>query len=100
MPFTQEGWIGSGGGVYKIVNARTKRVYIGSTNNFRNRFNEHYYRLSDGTHHNTELQNDFRRLDDLKFIVVQRVFDTSRESLRRAERAEMAKYLSYMSYNR
>ena len=100
MPLTQVGVIGSGGGVYKIVNARTGRVYIGSTNNFQQRFNEHYYRLSNGTHHNIALYNDFRLLYDLRFIVVQRFFDTSPERLRRAELAEMAKYSPFQLYNK
>ncbi len=100
MPLTQGGVIGSGGGVYKIVNTRTGRVYIGSTHNFLNRFNEHYYQLSNGTHHNTALQNDFRLLYDLRFIVVQRLLDTSSGMLRRVELDEMAKYLPFQLYNR
>ena len=100
MPLTQGGMIGSGGGVYKIVNTRTGRVYIGSTNNFLKRFNEHYYRLSRGTHHNDALQSDFHLLYDLRFTVVQRLLDTSERSLRSAEIAEMAGHLPFQLYNK
>lgn len=46
-------------GIYKIVNSRNKRVYIGSTVNFQNRFAQHLKMLREGNHHCKQLQNDW-----------------------------------------
>lgn len=66
-------------GIYKIVNSRNKRVYVGSASNFQRRFTEHLKALRDGTHHNQQLQNDWDLYgeDCFTFKVVEVVEDKS-----------------------
>jgi group I intron endonuclease len=44
------------GGIYKISNTIDERIYIGSTNNFQKRYNDHKKKLSIQTHANKYLQ--------------------------------------------
>lgn len=47
-------------GVFKIVNKRTGKVYVGSSNTNLDRLIDSYWnKLYSGTHHNNELQSDF-----------------------------------------
>lgn len=43
-------------GIYKISNTIDERIYIGSTNNFQKRYNDHKKKLSIKTHANKYLQ--------------------------------------------
>lgn len=45
--------------VYKIVNAVNRRVYVGSTGNFRQRSNRHFKDLRNGAHRSRFLQRDY-----------------------------------------
>jgi group I intron endonuclease len=45
--------------VYRIFNKSNGRMYIGSTNNYMVRKNEHFGNLRNGTHHNKYLQADY-----------------------------------------
>ena len=55
-------------GVYKILNLLNGRVYIGSTINFRKRYNHHFYFLNANKHRNQFLQNDFNKCGVENFI--------------------------------
>ena len=47
-------------GVFKIINRRTGKVYVGSSNTNLDRLIDSYWnKLYSGTHHNIELQSDF-----------------------------------------
>lgn len=55
--------------VYRIVNLKTKRVYIGSTSNFQVRKHEHFGSLRKGNHHNVFLQSDFKIYGETSFFM-------------------------------
>jgi len=56
------------GGVYRILNTRNGRVYIGSAQSFKKRWFIHQRQLQAGNHHCTFLQNDFNKHDSDSFI--------------------------------
>lgn len=60
-------------GIYSIISKSNNKVYIGSTNNLRLRFQKHYSVLKNNKHHNKILQNHCNKygLNDLDFCVIQ-----------------------------
>lgn len=46
-------------GIYRIVNTKTGRCYVGQTNDLARRKDEHMRKLRNGKHSNKQLQNDF-----------------------------------------
>lgn len=46
-------------GVYRILNTSNGRAYVGSTKNAKNRKNDHFKMLRNGTHHSKHLQNAY-----------------------------------------
>lgn len=46
-------------GVYILFNRKTKKTYIGETNNLVRRLNQHVEGLKKGSHHNYKLQKDW-----------------------------------------
>ena len=48
-------------GIYSICNLLNNKRYIGSTNNFYNRFHEHKCLLRNNKHHNMHLQNAYNK---------------------------------------
>lgn len=48
-------------GLYVIINKITKKIYIGSTNNFRTRFLRHKNNLLNNKHKNSHLQNSVNK---------------------------------------
>lgn len=68
--------------VYRILNIRNKRVYIGSTNDFETRKQEHLGQLRKKKHINRFLQSDFNDFKEDSFVF-EIVFDyfKTRESM-------------------
>src|SRR6188768_4031213 len=68
--------------VYRILNIRNKRVYIGSTNDFEIRKSEHLGQLRKKKHINRFLQSDFNDFKEESFVF-EIVFDyfKTRESM-------------------
>jgi group I intron endonuclease len=60
-------------GIYRIINLSNGRVYIGSTNNFVKRKNEHLSRLRLNRHGNTFLQNDFNKCGGFESFVFEMI---------------------------
>jgi group I intron endonuclease len=60
------------GGIYKISNTIDSRIYIGSTNNFTKRYNDHRKKLSVKTHANKYLQAFYNKYgsDSMLFEVL------------------------------
>ncbi len=60
-------------GIYKIINNKTKKIYIGKSNNIPNRWLTHKSDLRLGIHHNANLQKDYGLygLDTFKFGVIE-----------------------------
>ena len=48
-------------GIYKIINTKNNRIYIGSAKLFSTRLSQHLGSLRKGTHHNKFLQHDFNK---------------------------------------
>jgi group I intron endonuclease len=61
--------------IYAIRQKSTNKYYIGSTNNFKNRFYRHKSSLKLNKHHSIKLQRTYNKygLDDLEFIVIENV---------------------------
>lgn len=55
-------------GIYKIVNLKNSKVYIGSTTNFSRRKKEHFKRLKANNHGNPHLQHSYNKYKEESFI--------------------------------
>lgn len=55
-------------GIYSIENSINKKRYIGSTNNFNRRKNNHYLDLRKNNHHSIILQNAYNKYGENNFI--------------------------------
>lgn len=64
-------------GVYKIVNRKDGKFYIGSSVNIEKRLNSHRKALIEGNHNNKYLQNAWNKygIDSFDFIVIEEVKD-------------------------
>lgn len=78
-----ENWIG----IYYIKCLSTGNMYIGSSINIRERWQQHVSLLRRGTHHSTYLQNSWNKYgeDNFEFGVLLRLFEDNEEVLRKAE---------------
>ena len=61
------------GGVYKIINKINNKYYVGSTSNFKKRWNQHIKLLNRNKHKNDYLQNVWNKYGEksFEFIVVE-----------------------------
>lgn len=80
-------------GVYAIENIETGRLYVGSSNNVRDRVLDHLRGLSLGSHPNQPLQTDFKRLGPDYFEVYLLVRNVSISSLTMSESAQISKLI-------
>lgn len=65
------------GGVYLIDNQNSKRIYVGSAQNIKQRAKDHIKALNARRHHNTPLQLDFNKYGPNSFIIkVHKLTDT------------------------
>lgn len=55
--------------IYKILNIQNNKVYIGQTNNFNRRKNEHFKHLKYKKHENKPLQEDYIRYGSFNFKI-------------------------------
>lgn len=87
-------------GIYKMTNNRTGKVYVGQSNNLTRRKQEHMSKLSKGTHHNKQMQQDFNRGNRFSFQVVEYVNGT-RDDLNSREKSQIRNHNSFHGgYNR
>jgi group I intron endonuclease len=65
-----------GCGIYKILNIKNNKVYVGSSINLSNREYKHFWMLTNNSHDNLYLQNSFNKFgkDFFKFEVLE-LFD-------------------------
>ena len=80
--------------VYKIINLITGKVYIGSTNNIKNRFWRHQRQLHLNKHHSIKLQRSYNKygIDNFKFETIE---ECSKEDLIQREQYYIDLYDSY-----
>ncbi len=77
-------------GIYRILNTKNNKFYIGSSTNLRKRLYEHYRELSQGIHCNKHLQSSWIKYgkDGFKFQILKIITDTTNftnEDLRNLE---------------
>lgn len=73
-------------GIYRIINTKNGRIYIGSTRRFKGRAKSHRADLEANRHKNTYLQNDFNKCGTECFIFeVLEVIDSKEELLCREQ---------------
>lgn len=66
-------------GIYKILNIKNNKFYIGSSTNLRKRLYEHYRELTQGMHCNKHLQSSWIKYgkDGFKFQILKIIADTT-----------------------
>lgn len=77
----------SGCGVYAIVNAEDFKCYVGISRNISKRAKSHLQALKSGKHPNLNLQKDANK--NLRFVILHRFDDISKEHLKIAEKVYM-----------
>lgn len=65
-------------GIYKILNIKTNKIYIGSSNNIRIRWTRHKHELRKGIHPNPYLQNSFNKYGEGIFVYT--IIEETKES--------------------
>lgn len=70
-------------GIYKILNLKTKKYYIGSSKNISKREKCHFSRLKNNNHVNKHLQSSFNKygIDNFKFEIVEEMNIYNKEKL-------------------
>ena len=67
-------------GIYKILNLKNKKVYIGSSTDLKQRLRTHKYQLKENKHGNTHLQASFNKYGKDNFLC-EIIEITSKENL-------------------
>lgn len=73
-------------GIYQIKNIKTNECYIGSSNNFRDRFESHKHLLRAGKHHCKPLQRSWDKWGEQSFKFYRREYVKDDELLKFKER--------------
>lgn len=78
--YKKQNWIG----IYQIKCKGNNQIYIGSTKNIQERWQQHIAVLRGNRHHSTYLQRSYNKYgeDSLEFTVLLRMFDYNQELLR------------------
>lgn len=73
MEFDIDSKLKKSSGIYKIINILNDKIYIGSTESFKIRFNKHIGALRNKRHHSPHLQNFYNKYGEgcLKFQIVE-----------------------------
>ncbi len=63
------------GGIYAIIRKTTKKIYIGQTANFYNRFKDHLRRLRKKIHFNPHLQYTYNKYSEsiFQFVIIEKI---------------------------
>lgn len=82
--------------IYKIINLKTKKVYIGSTTQPDRRKSQHFVALRSDSHHNYKLQADFKKYgeESFSFYVVEDLGVVATSILLKKEEEYIAKQKS------
>lgn len=86
-------------GIYKIINTRTNRVYVGQAKEFKARWRGHCSSLLNNKHQNKFLLNDFKKCreelghdDFLEFYVLEVMENSTKEARNKREEEFIAQY--------
>jgi group I intron endonuclease len=81
--------------IYAILNLKTKKLYIGSTNNFSRRKNQHIKDLNRNKHHSTKLQNAWNKYSEkmFHFVIIETL--SEEDNIMEREQYYMDLYKSY-----
>lgn len=89
-------------GVYAIKNIVNNKIYVGSSGNMGNRWQQHLYSLRNGTHHSSDLQKDYDLygFENFIFFVLKMVDSKENDKLSFFEQLYITKYNSVIEgYN-
>lgn len=82
-------------GIYKIINIKNKKVYIGSSKNIERRFKEHLHKLQDNSHHSIKLQRSYNMTKDKSIFKFEIIEETSENQLKEREQYYIDLYDSF-----
>lgn len=86
-------------GIYKIVNKKNGKLYIGSSKTIERRLKDHRRLLSKGTHHSSKLQNAWNKYGEESFLFLV-IVECSVDALRGIEKTYIDRYNTFRSgYN-
>lgn len=88
-------------GIYKIINTKNGKFYLGSSKNLAQRKKKHKYELSKGTHHSSYLQNAYNKYgaDSFKFVTIEYVDENKLLEVEQRYLDELKPYLEDIGYN-
>ena len=89
------------GWIYRILNIKNKKSYVGASENIKERYFTHFNKLRRKSHHNKDLQKDFNKFnrDDFKFEILKD--NVNKEELDEYERFFIGLFDSFRDgYNR
>lgn len=88
-------------GVFKIVNKRTKEVYVSWSYNMENTIDNHITDLKNESHHNKDLERDYANGDRFDFILLEEADSRNESELKRLYKKWVDKEDSFHhGYNR
>lgn len=88
-------------GIYKIINIRNGKFYLGSSKNLSQRKKKHIYELNKGTHHSSYLQNAYNKYgaENFKFTIIEYVEENRLLEVEQQYLDELKPYLEDIGYN-
>jgi hypothetical protein len=88
-------------GIYKIINTKNGKFYLGSSKNLAQRKKKHKYELSKGKHHSSYLQNAYNKYGakSFKFVIIEHVEESRLLEVEQHYLNTMKPYLEDVGYN-
>lgn len=88
-------------GIYKIINIKNGKFYLGSSKNLLQRKKKHIYELNKGTHHSSYLQNAYNKYgaEAFRFVVVEHVEEYRLLEVEQQYLDKLKPYLEGAGYN-
>jgi hypothetical protein len=81
-------------GIYKITNIENQKAYIGQSSTLPRRVKNHKWNLKRGKHKVKQLQEDYNRLGEQGFEIIEKLpCDTPEDILKEKEQEEIKKHL-------
>ena len=88
-------------GIYKLINDRTKEVFVSKSSNIEKAYKRHMVNLRNHRHHNVDLQEDYNKGDTFSLVILELFPFYDQKELNRATIQWITKEDSYnRGYNR